>query len=120
MSTTLGVLHVLMADNEQLLGATLDPSSSTPSTFLSTTSQLTSWAGLDPLLLDFWSAFPCPPPWNTALLFRVNWTACVGQAVGERLQWFLADRCNIPIGGTLDPNGQGGGDTSSGGGSGPH
>ncbi|XP_076442745.1 uncharacterized protein LOC143281421 [Babylonia areolata] len=90
MSTTLSVLHVLMAGpgrdvnlpaHDVIQGAGGLP-------------------GLDPLLQDFWSAFPCPPPWNHALLFRVNWTACVGQAVGERLKWFLADRCHIPHDGT--------------------
>lgn len=71
---------------------------------------------IDPVLANFWSAFPCPPPWNTALLFRVNWTACVGQAVGQRLQWFLADRCNIPIDGSrLLPGGDGEGPAEGGG-----
>ena len=41
---------------------------------------------------------------------RVNWTACVGQAVGERLKWFLADRCNIAHDGTGLLPGEGGGD----------
>nr|KAG5703490.1 hypothetical protein BaRGS_020124 [Batillaria attramentaria] len=95
-----------MADNDHALQSS-SPSSS--SLFSSTTSSLASLAGLDPLLADFWSAFPCPPPWNTALLFRVNWTACVGQAVGERLKWFLADRCNIPIDGSIGDNGGSGG-----------
>ena len=27
--------------------------------------------------------------------YRVNWTACVSETVGERIRWFLADRCNI-------------------------
>ncbi|KAK7103159.1 uncharacterized protein [Littorina saxatilis] len=87
MSTTLSVLHVLMAGRDvRLPGDVILGHGGLPA--------------LDPTLQDFWSAFPCPPPWNHALLFRVNWTACVGQAVGERLKWFLADRCNIPHDGT--------------------
>lgn len=92
MSTTLNVLHVLMGghgrdvnlgEREIILGHDGDPQ-----------------AALDPALADFWSSFPCPPPWNHGLLFRVNWTACVGQAVGERLKWFMADRCNIRFDGS--------------------
>ncbi|KAL8619933.1 hypothetical protein ACOMHN_015215 [Nucella lapillus] len=90
MSTTLSVLHVLMAGpgrDVNLPAHDIIHGGGGP-------------PGLDPRLQDFWSAFPCPPPWNHALLFRVNWTACVGQAVGERLKWFLADRCHIPHDGT--------------------
>ncbi|PVD25938.1 hypothetical protein C0Q70_13603 [Pomacea canaliculata] len=42
-------------------------------------------------------ASPVPPPWNTGLLLKVNWTSCVGQAVGQRLMMFMADRCNIHL-----------------------
>ncbi|KAL8579966.1 hypothetical protein ACOMHN_035109 [Nucella lapillus] len=87
MSATLSVLHVLMAGGPAGVGGAggrlIIPGAG-------------DLPPLDPILMDFWSSFPCPPPWNRALLFRVNWTACVGQALGHRLQWLLADRCNIP------------------------
>ena len=62
MSTTLSVLHVLMAGpgrDVDLPGAARD---------------VILGAGglppLDPVLQDFWAGFPCPPPWNHGLLFR--------------------------------------------------
>ncbi|XP_059162784.1 uncharacterized protein LOC131946144 [Physella acuta] len=50
---------------------------------------------LDPSLLKFWEGFPCPPPWKEELLFRLNWTGCVGVDVGERVKLYMADKCNI-------------------------
>ncbi|XP_076464778.1 uncharacterized protein LOC143296632 [Babylonia areolata] len=92
MSTTLSVLHVLMMGGGPVAGGG-EGAGGAGHLILPGAGGLPP---LDPLLRDFWSSFPCPPPWNHALLFRVNWTACVGRAVGRRLQWFLADRCNIP------------------------
>ncbi|KAL8623852.1 hypothetical protein ACOMHN_002180 [Nucella lapillus] len=106
MSTTLSVLHVLMSGDRS---HSLLMTSSTPTSLMTPSSLL---ASLDPALVDFWSGFPCPPPWNEALLYKVNWTSCVSQTVGERIRWFLAHRCHIPFNGTLprpDGGGQGGG-----------
>ncbi|RUS80288.1 hypothetical protein EGW08_011972 [Elysia chlorotica] len=50
---------------------------------------------LDPTLAAFWQGFPCPPPWKEELLFRLNWTGCVGVEVGEMMRSFMADKCNI-------------------------
>ncbi|XP_012935828.1 uncharacterized protein LOC101861567 [Aplysia californica] len=50
---------------------------------------------LDPALLAFWEGFPCPPPWKEDLLFRLNWTGCVGTEVGERVKLYMADKCKI-------------------------
>ncbi|XP_046567099.1 uncharacterized protein LOC124275564 isoform X1 [Haliotis rubra] len=52
---------------------------------------------LDPLLRGFWEGFPCPPPWNTGLLHRVNWTGCLGENVGERVKLFMVDKCRIEV-----------------------
>jgi hypothetical protein len=50
---------------------------------------------LDSTLIAFWEGFPCPPPWNEELLFRLNWTGCVGLEMGEKVKLFMADKCNI-------------------------
>ncbi|BFZ07056.1 hypothetical protein BsWGS_10094 [Bradybaena similaris] len=50
---------------------------------------------LDPTILAFWEGFPCPPPWNEELLFRLNWTGCVGLEMGEKVKLYMADKCNI-------------------------
>ncbi|XP_076442746.1 uncharacterized protein LOC143281422 [Babylonia areolata] len=115
MSTTLAVLHVLVSGDRDSLLMT----SSTPSSLMTSRPTSSLVASLDPVLVEFWSGFPCPPPWNEALLFKVNWTSCVSQTVGERIRWFLADRCNIPHNGTFpDPGGGGGGGGAGGGGGG--
>lgn len=80
------------AESNTVFGYAQDSFSSP--TLLASSSSL---PGLDPILKDFWSGFPCPPPWNTGLLLKVNWTSCVGQAVGQRLMMFMADRCNIHL-----------------------
>ncbi|KAK7103161.1 hypothetical protein V1264_018121 [Littorina saxatilis] len=96
MSTTLTVLHVLMSSGNDAMGDKLLMTSSSPSSLMTSSTTSSLVASLDPILVDFWSAFPCPPPWNKGLLFSANWTSCVSQTVGERIKWFLADRCNIP------------------------
>ncbi|XP_076464795.1 uncharacterized protein LOC143296650 [Babylonia areolata] len=70
-------------------------------------------SSLDPVLVEFWSGFPCPPPWNEGLLFSLNWTSCVSQSVGVQLRGYLAHRCHIPL-----PPGVGGAGTRGGGGAG--
>ncbi|ESO96526.1 hypothetical protein LOTGIDRAFT_159942 [Lottia gigantea] len=49
---------------------------------------------LDPKLLNYWENFPCPPPWNNGLLYKVNWTNChVSQEVGVQLRDLMVEKC---------------------------
>lgn len=81
---------------------------------------------LDPTLAAFWEGFPCPPPWKEELLFRLNWTGCVGSEVGELMRSFMANKCNIRHDGKRilpgvvdgDKNGVGSGDGAGRGGDG--
>ena len=71
MSTTLTVLHVLLSsDNDAVAGGKGLLMTSPENSASLMTSRSSVLGSLDPLLVDFWSGFPCPPPWNTGLLFR--------------------------------------------------
>lgn len=98
MATTISALRVVLPSQGTLLDGDIDQTvlgergtrpPEDPSSFLSDVT-------IDPLLQSFWSGFPCPPPWNQGLLLQANWSSCVGDAVGEKLKWILAERCNIP------------------------
>ncbi|CAG5118906.1 unnamed protein product [Candidula unifasciata] len=43
---------------------------------------------------DFWSSFPCPPPWKPRLLIEVN-ASRLDPHVSRTLQSFLAGKCDI-------------------------
>ena len=70
MSTTLTVLRVLMSADHDTLGHDRLMSQAAASALMTSSSTSSMVASLDPVLVDFWSGFPCPPPWNEGLLFR--------------------------------------------------
>ncbi|KAK6182184.1 hypothetical protein SNE40_009922 [Patella caerulea] len=53
---------------------------------------------LDPIFKAFWEGFPCPPPWKSDLLFKVN-TTCMSSQVGDSVKLFMAEKCGIDHGG---------------------
>ncbi|GFR68215.1 hypothetical protein ElyMa_003726500 [Elysia marginata] len=122
--------HILQ--NEHLhqdtdsFSSSLSPSSSSPSSSLlssqpSSTSSPSSLFELTEMIRDFWSTFPCPPPWRPRLLAEVNATSRLEPSVGRQVHSFLAGKCRLhnvygaatdlhPAGGLdLRGRGQGGG-----------
>lgn len=45
-------------------------------------------------IVEFWSSFPCPPPWKPHLLVEVN-ASRLEPHVSRTLQSFLAGKCDI-------------------------
>lgn len=43
---------------------------------------------------EFWSSFPCPPPWRPRLLFEVNATR-LDPLVSRTVRSFLAGKCDL-------------------------
>lgn len=48
---------------------------------------------LDADIRDFWSSFPCPPPWKPRLLIEVNSSRLLPHI--RNVQTFLAGKCEI-------------------------
>ncbi|CAG5124698.1 unnamed protein product [Candidula unifasciata] len=72
---------------------TTTPSSPTlqPTSVLSTESLESS---LETNVQDFWSSFPCPPPWRPHLLFEVN-VSRFDPLVSRTVRSFLAGKCDL-------------------------
>ncbi|KAI8784952.1 hypothetical protein BgiMline_009358 [Biomphalaria glabrata] len=58
------------------------------------TSPSTLLRDIDADVREFWSSFPCPPPWRPRLLIEVNSTR-LDPSVSRTVQTFLAGKCEI-------------------------
>ncbi|RUS89943.1 hypothetical protein EGW08_002295, partial [Elysia chlorotica] len=65
---------------------------SSPSSSSSSSSSLVE---LTEMIREFWSSFPCPPPWRPRLLEEVNATSRLEPSVGRQVRSFLAGKCQL-------------------------
>ncbi|CAL1533846.1 unnamed protein product [Lymnaea stagnalis] len=73
---------------------TTHPNSVSTESALTTTTSSAPTRDLDLKIQEFWSSFPCPPPWRPRLLIEVNSTRLDPQ-VSRTVQSFLAGKCEI-------------------------